>query len=342
VRVHLTEKIDLSLLGETSGFSLSTGESILPDTEILVQGVVKAEDATPLTKLRAVIIPWAGLPGATKTSFESRPEVSVYNLHHNAGMTAETAIALMMAVSRNVVTLDRRMRMRDWGERSKGIKQPFSWRDFVRKKLLHGGRDWTESYDGAGTVGLAGKTAVILGFGEIGQRVATVCSALGMKVIGIRRGSDRIIDRFEVWNIGRLDEALRHADVLHICLPLTDETKRILTAQKFALMPDHAIVVNVGRGVIIDEPALFAEVKSKRFHGAGLDVWWRYPGENATRDCAPGNFDWANLENVVMTPHIGGSGAGVDELRWRAVADVLRRLQSGDFETGRVDLDSGF
>lgn len=342
MRVHLTEEIDFSLLGDTRSINFSTGENIPVETEILVQGVVKAEDAIPLTNLKAVIIPWAGLPGATKATFQNRPEVGIYNLHHNAGMTAETAVALMMAVSRNVVALDRRMRMRDWGGRSKGIKKPFAWRDFVRNKLLNGGREWPERYNGAGTFGLAGKTAVILGFGEIGQRVAKVCSALGMKVIGIRRGSDRIVDRFEVWNIGRLDEALGHADVLHICLPLTDETKRILTAQKFALMPDNAIVVNVGRGVIIDEAALFTEIKSKRFQGAGLDVWWRYPGENDTRDCAPGNFDWANLENVVMTPHIGGSGAGVDDLRWNAVGDVLRRLVSGDFETGRVNLDSGY
>lgn len=342
MRVHLSEEIKLNLLGETSSFSLSTGNLIPSDTEVLVQGVVKSEEADSLHQLKAVIIPWAGLPGATRNTFKNRPTVSVYNLHHNAGMTAETAVALMMAVSRNVVTLDRRMRMRDWGERSKGIKQPFSWRDFVRKQLLHGGREWTERYEGAGTIGLAGKTAVILGFGEIGQRVARVCSALGMKVIGVRKGEGRIIDKFEVWNIRQLDEALALADVLHICLPLTDETKGLLTAQKLALLPNHSIVVNVGRGVIIKESALFAELKSKRLHGAGLDVWWRYPGENDTRDCAPGTLDWASLENVVMTPHIGGSGAGVDDLRWKAVGDVLRRLKSGDFETGCVDLNSGY
>ncbi|MFM9872877.1 MAG: NAD(P)-dependent oxidoreductase, partial [Fimbriimonadaceae bacterium] len=228
--------------------------------------------------------------------------IGVYNLHHNSGATSQTAIAMMLAVTRRIVKMDREFR----------------------------GGSWRARFEGVDTMTLEGKTAVVLGFGEIGKKVGAACEVMGMRVIGVSRSNGVL-----------LDEALQHADVLHVCLPLTEETRGLLSREKLALMPDGAVVVNVGRGAIIEEHALFDELLSGRFFGAGLDVWWKYPEEGGPIDLAPGDCDWASLENVVMTPHRGGTGVG-ELARWRAVREILDAMLAGDFEMNRVNLELGY
>ncbi len=306
MRVHVFGELPGEEKTIFEGLEVTFGEEIPGDVEVLVHGGVSEEQVMGLAGLRAVIVPWAGVSGEVRRAGKARG-VSVYNLHHNSGATSQTAIALMLAVTRDVAGMDREFRTGSWAARFEEVK----------------------------TMALEGKTAVVLGMGAIGRNIGRVCEAMDMHVIGIARSA-----RDDVWGLDRLEEALSLADVLHVSVPLTPETKGMVNRERLALMPDGAVVVNVGRGAVIEEQALFDELKSGRFFGAGLDVWWKYP-ESAEENVSPGDCDWASLRNVVMTPHRGGTGVG-ETARWNAVKEILGRLNGGDFATGQVNLELGY
>ena len=132
-------------------------------TNILVKGRPDAEDLALLKDLKAVIVPFAGIPVHTRELLADFPDIKLYNLHHNAADTAEMAIALYMAVAKQIVVRDQNLREGKWSEGS-----------------------WMRSGSG-GSVRAAGKRALVLGYGSIGQRIASVCRALEMDVHAIRR-----------------------------------------------------------------------------------------------------------------------------------------------------------
>lgn len=304
MRVHIHGELPPEEREVFSGFEATFGEDVPRDVEILVHGGLDATHTYPF--VRAVIVPWAGVPGGVR-EFGLRARVPVFNLHHNAAATAQTAIALMLAVTRDIAGMDRGFRAGSWSAR----------------------------FNGAKTMDLTGKTAVILPMGAIGQNIARICGAIGMRVVGVAR-----TERLGVLGIDRLDEAITEADVLLVSLPGTPETRGLIDARRIGLLPDGAVVVNVGRGVVIEEQALFRELESGRLFGAGIDVWWRYPADD-NEWVEPGECDWRSLPNVVMTPHRGGTGVG-EIARWRAVRDILEELERGDFISGAVDLELGY
>ena len=269
--------------------------------EILVDGRPEAERIHP--PLRAVVVPYAGVPRKTRDLLRGVEGVTLHNLHHNAAPTAEMAIALMLAAGKSIVPFDRALR----------------------------GHDWRPGYDAGGVFLCAGATAVVLGYGAIGKRVGKTCRALHMEVVPVRRG-----DR------NRLHELLPRADALLVCLPWTDETERLLGAEELALLPAGAVLVNVGRGPILDERALFEAARDGRIR-AGLDVWYRYPKEECDRsNTPPSDYPFFELDNVVLSPHRAGTSERIEMLRAAALADLLNAAARGDDIPNRVDLARGY
>ena len=174
---------------------------------------------------------------------------------------------------------------------------------------------------------------MVLGYGEIGRRVGRALEAFEMKVHGLRRGD----------GASRLDELLPEADVLVVSVPSTDETRGLIDARRLALLPQGAIVVNVARGDVIEEDALYDALASGRLGGAGLDVWYRYPeSEEARASTLPGSRPFHELENVVLSPHRAGHGRGTEAARAAALAHLLDAAARGDGIVHRVDLDRGY
>lgn len=160
-----------------------------------------------------------------------------------------------------------------------------------------------------------GGTLVILGMGRIGQDVARKAKAFGMNVICVTRAPapandaiDRVVPR------ERVDTVLPAADVVMVALPLDDDTKGFLSAARIALMKPGAIVINISRGLVVDEAALAAALAAGQIGGAGLDAF----GEEPLPAASP---FWA-LDNVVMTPHVGGQAG--DHNR-RKLAEVIHQ-----------------
>jgi len=283
--------------------------------DVLVDGTPDRARIEASVGLQAVVIPYAGVPRATRELLHAFPAVRVHNLHHNAAPTAELAIALLLAAGKRLVPLDRALRRRDWRPRYAPER---------RDDLL-----------------CAGRTALVLGYGAIGRRVAAACRGLGMQVTATRK-SGPCPGPDEVHAPAELEALLPRAHALFVCLPSTGETDGLLSAARLARLPDGAVVVNVGRGPILDEKALYDELASGRL-AAGLDVWYRYPeDEEARGDTAPATHPFHELRNVVLSPHRAGLCAETERLRAEALAEMLNGAARGAPMPHRVDLDRGY
>jgi phosphoglycerate dehydrogenase-like enzyme len=112
---------------------------------------------------------------------------------------------------------------------------------------------------------------------------------------------------------------------------------------ELALLPPGAVLVNVGRGAIVREEALYHALREGRLAAAGLDVWYRYPTSEAEAvDAAPSAFPFHELDNVVMSPHRAGHVAEDDDLRMKALAELLNAAARGEPMPNRVDLEAGY
>ncbi|MDA4112793.1 MAG: 2-hydroxyacid dehydrogenase [Thaumarchaeota archaeon] len=174
------------------------------------------------------------------------------------------------------------------------------------------------------------KTIGIIGAGGIGQSVARVAKGFNMRTIGINT-SGRPVENFDaVWKMERLDDLLRQADVVVISLPLTNHTRNLIDAQKLGLMKEGCILVNVARGAIIVQDALYAHLKAHPRFKAGIDVWWRYPksGEGFSQD-----YPFFELPNFLASPH---NSDGVPEAlghgQEHAFSNVIRYLDGMPLE----------
>jgi phosphoglycerate dehydrogenase-like enzyme len=176
---------------------------------------------------------------------------------------------------------------------------------------------------------LYGKTVGILGLGAIGRAVAERARGFGTRVLGCNRTAREVPGVERVYALGEIDAFLAECDFVVVAAALAPETERLVDAGRFAAMKPGAVLVNVGRGAIVDEDALFAALKDKRIRGATLDVWYAYPSkDNLT--IAPSKHPFHQLDNVWMTPHTSAWTTGMVDRRWSEIADNLDRLQRGE------------
>lgn len=295
-----------------------------PPFDVLVRGVPTEQELRFSPHLKALVIPWAGLPRATSSLLADYPHIAVYNLHHNASATAELALAMLFAAARELVPIDRALREGDWRPR----------------------------YADPTALLLEGSRVVIVGMGAIGRRIARVCLALGMRVTGVNRTGkpnntlhtilDSSPDNFSLVGFNRLEEILLGARALVLCVPLTPQTERLIRAEQLRALADQAIVINVSRGVVVDEAALFEELKSGRLR-AGVDVWYNYPSDEAEQaNTPPSTFPFGELDNVIMTPHLAAHTTSTEEYRARELATLLNGLAGYGPAPTPIDLSRGY
>ena len=164
------------------------------------------------------------------------------------------------------------------------------------------------------------RTMGIVGLGQIGAAVAARARGFGMRVIYFDALRKHDLEDAVGAAYLPLDDVFRHADVLTLHLPLTRDTRHLVTAERLALMKPTAYLLNLSQGPLVDEAALVDALKNGRLAGAGLDVYEREP------DLAPGLTD---LDNVVLTPHIGGLTGPSDEAMGRLVVENVMAALAG-------------
>ncbi len=208
----------------------------------------------------------------------------------HGGSTAELAVAGLLALLRRL---------------------PHSWRAQER-------HEW----DRVPARGLDGRRVLVLGAGDIGDRVAATARIFDADVTVVARRS-----RDGVRALDELPQLLPQQDVVVVALPQTPQTAGLVDADFLAALPDGAVVVNVARGGIVDTDALLAELTSRRLH-AFLDVTDPEP--------LPADHPLWDAPNLLLTPHVGGGTAGWDRRAYRLVAAQVRRLVAGEPLENRV------
>jgi phosphoglycerate dehydrogenase-like enzyme len=181
---------------------------------------------------------------------------------------------------------------------------------------------------------LVGKVLGIIGFGASGQELARRARAFGMRIqaVDIRAIEPAVLAELQPEFVGTpddIDQVIAASDFLSVHLHLTPETRHIIDARRIGLLKPSACVINVARGALIDEDALYAALLAGRIAGAGLDVFAKEPPDPT--------LPVYQLPNVIVTPHTSGSTDGTARKRAAAAAENLNRVAQGLEPLYRVD-----
>jgi D-3-phosphoglycerate dehydrogenase len=215
----------------------------------------------------------------------------------NADAVAELTIGVLLAVTRHVVAADR------------DVRAGRAFRDGLLPYQRFRGDE------------LAGRTVGLVGLGAVGQAVRWRAEGLGMTVVA----HDPYVEGATV----SLDELLARADVVSLHAPATADTVGMIGASQFAAMKEGAVYLNLARAALHDEDALVAALASSHLAGAGLD---HFRGEHL-----PVDHPLCAMDNVVLTPHIGGATFDTETNHSRSIADGLAAVLAGDRPTNVIN-----
>jgi len=283
------------------------------DADILVGYSISAEIMEAAKKLRHIQIPWTGFNRLGKEFLKDR-NVTVSNSHANSLAIAEHALALLTSAAKLITQRDHGMRVNDWSTR----------------------------YEGVDSVWLTGKTTAIIGYGSIGKKVARMMkAAFNNRIIAVKRTKaepDGIAEF--IGGMEDLERIIPEADFILVATPLTEETKNLVNETHFKLMKKTAVLVNIARGEVVNEEALYLALKDKQIHSAGIDTWYNYPRGEVR--IVGQNYPFFLLENIVMTPHSAFKILEREEVFLSDIITNLKRVANGEEPINQVNLELGY
>jgi phosphoglycerate dehydrogenase-like enzyme len=200
------------------------------------------------------------------------------------------------------------------------------------------GGSWATSWVQSGTPHgeVRGTTLGIVGFGRVGREVARRAAPFGCRILAANRSPHDAEPGVEhIYPMTELDRMLPLCDTVAICTALGPETTGLIDAHRLGLLKPSAVLINIARGQVIDEDALYAALRDGKIGGAAIDVWWQYP--NPAEPSRRGSrHPFHELPNVIVTPHNSGWTAGMVRRRWDEIADNINRFCRGDSLTNLV------
>lgn len=280
----------------------------IPDAEIAFSSRITPSHLSAARRLRWVHSPAAGVGAMLFPAMVASP-VAMTNSRGNSSTTiAEHVLAVTLALLRGLPLAWRRQAERVWAQ--------------------------NEFEAGASIRTLRDARMLVVGLGSIGAETARLASALGARVVGIRRRGGDPSAGVPVFGPDRLPHELSLADVIVLSAPQTPETLHLIGERELALMKADAVLVNVSRGKLIDEAALVRALETGRLRGAALDVFEHEP-------LTPASPLWGR-HDVLITPHVAGFHANHWPEATRLFADNLRRFAAGEPLANQVDKKAGY
>ncbi|MGD0293057.1 MAG: phosphoglycerate dehydrogenase [Terracidiphilus sp.] len=287
MKIVLAEKVSAATLAV---FAAEPGWEVLTHDQ-LPQGLAAAlADADALVVRSAVQVDDALMERAPKLRVIGRAGVGVDNI--DAEAATRRGIVVMNTPGANAVAV---------AELTIGLMLALARKLPAANTTMHAGKWEKKSLQGAE---LRGKTLGILGLGRIGLEVARRARGFGLEIIGSDPFVSAAVARENGIRLGTLEELLAASDYITLHVGLTPQTTGVINAKTIAAMKKGVRIINCARGELIDDAALVAALKSGQVAGAALDVFAVEP---------PKNSPYAELENVILTPHIAGSTAEAQE-----------------------------
>lgn len=207
----------------------------------------------------------------------------------------------------------------------------------LAKRLPYNQRQMeTGCFGSAPNIQLDGAAATIIGFGGIGRRCARYLRALGMRIHAINRTGRTDEDVAFVGTLADLKSVLESATVIIVSVPLTITTRGLIGAEQLGWMRPDAILINVARGAVVDEAALYERLAAHPEFSAGIDTWWREPAFG-TNEQFTTTLPFLELPNVIASPHNAGNVPGMPVIAAKAAAANVAVFLDGGQPTGVVD-----
>jgi phosphoglycerate dehydrogenase-like enzyme len=300
IRARLPVGLDIEILDDP--IDRARLPQAAADSEILVSNHWRAE-YPPAPKVRLVQSVATGVDLIDLTALPAG--VAVCNAFGHESAIAEYVIMVMLA----------------WRHRLFEISAEFREQGSWRTSWVHDGTPHGE---------VRGSTLGIVGYGRVGREVARRAAPFGCRILVANRTAkepDPSVER--VLALSELDRMLPECDTVALCTALGPETTGLIDARRLSLMRPSAFLINIARGQVVDEDAIYSALRDRTIGGAALDVWWQYP--NASEPERRGSrYPFHELPNVIATPHNSGWTDGMVERRWKEIADNINRFVRGE------------
>jgi phosphoglycerate dehydrogenase-like enzyme len=286
-------------------------EAELRGAEILIAWSLRPEQFKAAEKLRWMHSPAAAVHQLIFPELVTSDVILTNARDVHGPVVAEHVIAQIFALAKQIPSAVRLQKKHEWGQQAMWETQPR-----VRE--------------------VAGATLGLVGLGSIGREVARKASSLGMRVIACREHPEKPLPEGVLKIVGpaQIDELLAESDYVVLAAPLTSETRSLMDATRLAKMKSNACLINVGRGPLIEEPALAEALKTKRLGGAALDVFSKEP--------LPQDSPLWDLDNLLITPHTAALTEKLWERHYVSISENVRRYLSGEPLLAVVDKSRGY
>lgn len=280
------------------------------DADLAIAWSLRGDQIAPAKKLRWVHSTAAAVHALLTPELQAS-NITVTNARAVHGpVVAEHAMSLVFAMAKRLPEAAKHQAQRHWAQQEicENIPRPRELKD---------------------------ATMVIVGFGSIGTSLAKLARALGMRVVGVREHPEKGSEWADaMYGFADFNRALAEGDFVVLATPVTERTRHLMNAERLECLKPDAYLINVGRGVLIDEEALLRALRADRFAGAALDVTTEEP-------LPPASPLWT-MENLFITPHTAGFAEKMWERHYIAYSENLCRYLAGQALLWTVDKKAGY
>jgi phosphoglycerate dehydrogenase-like enzyme len=290
-------------------------EEVIKEIDILIGPKIEEMELNLYENLKMHQTFATGLEGYNFTFYKNN-NIILCNSHNHSKIIAEYGFALLLSIAKEISPSDQLLREGNW--------------DYIQYP----------------SITLFRKTILFLGYGNIAKTFKEMCRPFQMNYITVKRTKHCDDPDIEVFTPEEKLAAIKRADIILNVLPLTKKTVNFIDKAEFEVMKPTAIIVNVGRGMTINEEELYNALNDKRIRGAAIDVWYNYPKSRSPEiqdplPCYPSKFPFHELNNVIMTAH----RAWQSDVLMRDINPLLnniKRFIGGEKPLNTVNLDEEY